>query len=251
MSKRKAFTLIELLVVVAIIALLVAILVPALEDAREQAKRTVCASYLHQLGVGTTLFAHDHNGLLFRHPDLPVTETDGWDYNTVTVIRAVDADNISFMPYFAYKEEFFYCPGNPTVADGPYPWLRVGGYGDPAWGHPGSGGSEECFITYANLCNINPINPADRARVAEKITDDPELGLWADDSMWEEGPYSYGGPWPDWWSGNHPGYWFEYNHLPRPVGRNLLRLNGSVTWDDFTEEMKHRLEIQGGWFVAY
>lgn len=54
------FTLIELLVVVSIIALLVAILIPALEEARESANVTLCATRLHQLGIGLLLYANDN-----------------------------------------------------------------------------------------------------------------------------------------------------------------------------------------------
>ena len=65
-NRRQAsgFTLIELLVVVSIIALLVSILLPALSSAREQAKRVVCASNQHQIGIGILLYAEDNVGLV-------------------------------------------------------------------------------------------------------------------------------------------------------------------------------------------
>lgn len=52
MSRRRGFTLLELLVVVAIIGTVMAILLPALNKVRSQAKRTMCASNLKQVGVG-------------------------------------------------------------------------------------------------------------------------------------------------------------------------------------------------------
>lgn len=64
-SVRKAgFTLIELLVVISVIALLVGILLPALAGARREARATVCASRLQQLGVGLTLYFNDYDNTL-------------------------------------------------------------------------------------------------------------------------------------------------------------------------------------------
>jgi prepilin-type N-terminal cleavage/methylation domain-containing protein len=65
-DSEKGFTLIELLVVVSIIALLVSILLPALGKARAQAKRSVCASNLHQIGVATVAYATNNGGWLPR-----------------------------------------------------------------------------------------------------------------------------------------------------------------------------------------
>ena len=53
---RRSFTLVELLVVVTIIALLVAILVPAVLGAMRDAKLVVCASNMHQIGVGLSVY---------------------------------------------------------------------------------------------------------------------------------------------------------------------------------------------------
>jgi len=57
--KRNAFTLIEILVVVAIIGLLIGILMPVLSAARITAKRTTCASQLHQVSLAMMAYLHD------------------------------------------------------------------------------------------------------------------------------------------------------------------------------------------------
>jgi prepilin-type N-terminal cleavage/methylation domain-containing protein len=59
---KRAFTLIELLVVVAIISVLIAILMPSLNAARNQARATVCASNMRQIGVGIYNYWTDCNG---------------------------------------------------------------------------------------------------------------------------------------------------------------------------------------------
>ncbi len=52
----KAFTLVELLTVIAILSLLLALLMPTLGRARGQARRSHCASNLHQIGVAYTMY---------------------------------------------------------------------------------------------------------------------------------------------------------------------------------------------------
>lgn len=63
---RKGFTLIELLVVLGVIAVLVGILLPALSAARRSARSIACLSQMRQIGMATTLYAHDHQDKLPR-----------------------------------------------------------------------------------------------------------------------------------------------------------------------------------------
>jgi prepilin-type N-terminal cleavage/methylation domain-containing protein len=57
------FTLVELLVVIAIITLLLMVLMPSLNRAKELARRAVCASNLHALGLVAMQFATEHDGV--------------------------------------------------------------------------------------------------------------------------------------------------------------------------------------------
>ena len=61
-GKRAAFTLIELLVVIAIIAILASLLIPAVTSALERARQVICASNLHQIHIGTSSYASEHDG---------------------------------------------------------------------------------------------------------------------------------------------------------------------------------------------
>lgn len=59
-----AFTLTELLTVIAIIGILAAILIPTVGRVREAARASQCASNLRQIGLGISLYAGDHRGVM-------------------------------------------------------------------------------------------------------------------------------------------------------------------------------------------
>lgn len=87
---KNGFTLIELLVVIAIIALLTSVLLPALKKAKDLAKKLVCSSQMHQLGISHFNYSNEFNQYI-----VPATQDSGtgeyW-YNTLG-------------PYFSYENQ--------------------------------------------------------------------------------------------------------------------------------------------------
>jgi prepilin-type N-terminal cleavage/methylation domain-containing protein len=63
-ATKRGFTLIELLVVISIIALLVSILMPALARARNTARRVLCLSNLHNMGLAFAQYANDNKSMM-------------------------------------------------------------------------------------------------------------------------------------------------------------------------------------------
>ncbi|MBC7525920.1 MAG: DUF1559 domain-containing protein [Chthonomonadaceae bacterium] len=115
-----AFTLIELLVVIAIIAILAAILFPVFAQAREQARQSVCASNVRQVGLSVQMYLQDYD------ETLPIF----YAYNTLsqTGQRAMAGDpahkgvELLVLPYIKSKE-IFKCPddlGGPALSDPDY-----------------------------------------------------------------------------------------------------------------------------------
>jgi type II secretory pathway pseudopilin PulG len=251
-AERVAFTLIELLIVISIVAMLIALLLPAVKKAKENARQIKCASQLHQIHIGVTTAAHDHGGLLLRHPLLK-SDNGGpsdltWDSNTVHVFIVPGSDpqkfdKVWFLPYFNGSKELFFCPSSPVRVDGGS--VTIG------WGWPSPHPAYPDFVmtTLVNLANGPSVSDDP---VARRIDDSPALGLWADSSgavltgiFYANHPAFYADP------GGNPN---NFGLIPSEsmVGRNLARLGGDVQFSRFgNDEMKFRLQIGGNQWVSY
>ncbi|MCL2646596.1 MAG: prepilin-type N-terminal cleavage/methylation domain-containing protein [Phycisphaerales bacterium] len=123
MSARRAFTLIELLVVVAIIGVLVAILLPNLAKAKAAARRAVCSSNLHQLGLATNLYLDSNSGYFWQYyidqasPQPGRLWWFGFELNgpaaTATTNRPLDKSLSPLAPYTANLANLIQCPDFP------------------------------------------------------------------------------------------------------------------------------------------
>jgi len=105
---RLGFTLIELLVVITIIAILIGVLLPAISQARESARRSVCASQLHQFALSMGSYSNDN-----RDYYLP-TYRNAAPFEHYFPPEFSDATWAAFAPAYGLPESFMKCPSNPV-----------------------------------------------------------------------------------------------------------------------------------------
>jgi len=152
--RKKGFTLIELLVVIAIIAILASIIMPALGRAREAARRAVCISNLHNIGLMVMMYANENKqelpwyigtwGALEAAGD---PRSGGVDYG----LRALPAttewiDQCITPTFYGGRWRVFLCPSRPNEP--------IDDFGFPAdWVKP---------HPYLPMTNIRPLAFNDR-----------------------------------------------------------------------------------------
>jgi prepilin-type N-terminal cleavage/methylation domain-containing protein len=107
MSQRnRGFSLVEILVVVAIVMVLLAFLFPVVTMARETARRTVCVSNLHQIGLACQAYAGDNRsyfpygaGSVSPDPLIPKVVAPGYIENP-RILYCPSARYNYYLPWF-------------------------------------------------------------------------------------------------------------------------------------------------------
>jgi prepilin-type N-terminal cleavage/methylation domain-containing protein len=180
--KTKAFTLVELLVVISIIALLLSVLMPALGKARKQARKIVCGSNFHQVGIVYHLYAVDNRSWLPR--------ADTQQPGAVSIGSPVAA----VIPYMMHKNtweylvkqyntkyKFWSCPS--LLKDGKLGFLVGAKLKNDVPMYWGSAPNQQVYTGMANLVgmtNMQQCTPAAVPDSALRITDSSSKLLAAD-----------------------------------------------------------------------
>jgi prepilin-type N-terminal cleavage/methylation domain-containing protein len=234
------FTLIEVLVVVAILALLVAILLPSLARAKEQSRRAICASRLHNIGMGVHAYASPNRGHIIECTGrdgpttinlklLPQYARDPWDYvDWHHAAKSVYIDRTTWECPNREDQYFYEGPADIRAA------LKAQGYlvneNDSQiaahWSHFCLG-----FQYFGGLARWNNLVAGVNVISAspKKIEDKPGWALAADSNIKVDGV----------WGGGRTAAWGKIPPHPapsgRPAGGNILTLDAAVAWTPFNK----------------
>lgn len=275
---RPGFTLIEVLVVVAIIALLVSILLPSLSRAREMARRAVCATRLHNIGLAVHEYSHSNKGKIIEcmasslSSSNPSRDSDGYGASTQICIAprkaapgTAGAHPEDYVDWQAMAKkhrldrELWECPNRPGAFQyegDPGPdqgydaaWLRKQGYAVNTevsyqqWvlGYQYFGGMPE----WRNFTGVF------KSRSPRDSNAKPQWALAADSNVKVDGQ----------WGGGALIRASAYANVPphpaadgRPDGGNVLTFDGAVSWIRFGRMRFihgwHNTGREGYWYQA-
>jgi prepilin-type processing-associated H-X9-DG protein len=204
---RGGFTVVELLIIIGIIAVLMALFLPALARARRAAKNVECVSNLRSNGHALTSFATQHNG------KFPAFAGEGawlWDLPFPTRDAIVHS---------GATRDTMYCP------------LNTGQNSDVLWNYP-----TYCVTGYFWLMrrvpgtgNYPPLNGKGYQKSVMGSAP-AQTELVTDATVSQGGVFTaIQGAYPEPHSSNH------VDRAGRPLGGNILYLDGHVEWRAFSE----------------
>mgnify|MGYP001037429490 CR=1 FL=1 len=156
-SSARGFSLVELLVVIGVIALLIGLLMPALVSARRQSQAVACLSQLREIGLATTMYAGDHNGLLPRstHSALGFGVAP-WGYALMPYLGAGPVAS-SGPQWDRLWQTLYRCPADDrrgsqwSYGKSVYPELTAAETGGPTWWRISQIRRPDATVLYAEL----------------------------------------------------------------------------------------------------
>jgi prepilin-type processing-associated H-X9-DG protein/prepilin-type N-terminal cleavage/methylation domain-containing protein len=242
-SRAAAFTLVELLVVIGIIAILISILLPALNQAREKAKRVQCGADLHTFAHAIAMYANENKGKVPMHHggsnwlwDMPY-DTRNW----FTDVAKIPQD-VFYCPSYTHNQDgmwnFTGAPGRENFAIIGYFWMaKRPGYRAP--------GTPTGFMP--NTATYMPFRYPEEDRWIEKITDKTvrsgasDLVMMTDIVLSNNDTRSWANKnFMTVRGGYYAGHGTTHRSGDKPLGGNILFLDGHVEWRNF-DYMKVRL----------